>query len=526
MLKDKLSWLKEHKIRCVIIFFSVILLVLIGLTAKYFYDRYSQESKMLAKYTLLYEGDKNNIKKTEEQKENFSIGVSGIPSDKELYIHDTEAGRSSIKLIYQPLIEIGTNMKITYKIADNIEFSDGGNNATVSLKDIKFSDGKAVTSEDIKNSYMHLCSPSSEYYGKNKMSVIDGISEYSGGLSKNIKGIECVDENTVKFSFKENSALNIMSLTLPIIRTDENNIYPLGTGPYQISKIIYMSNIDLVTNKYCDENPYEYKNIYLKTIPLDTLKRDISDFNLDMFYTNSGDILDIIKDSNYHNIYKTRNEDYYYLGFNLGSKKSADINLRKAVSHSFDREALAEEFYGYDDKTIPLGITSVDKAKKNFTTEISFDIDDAKDYLDDASSSNLSFICQNDSNSCEYYEYIKSILKNADINLDAEKLDEDDYNNRMKELASGTAAGDVYISKLNGLNPVELIENTIKFDTELKNEYTDMLCEAYQKAPEDLFENVEEFCYDKALLIPIVTSYNYIAVSSDCDNDLMMELFY
>ena len=53
-----------------------------------------------------------------------------------------------------------------------------------------------------------------------------------------------------------------------------------------------------------------------------------------------------------------------------------------------------------------------------------------------------------------------------------------------------------------------------------------MLCEAYQKAPEDLFENVEEFCYDKALLIPIVTSYNYIAVSSDCDNDLMMELFY
>ena len=146
---------------------------------------------MLAKYTLLYEGDKKNIKKTDEQKEIFSIGVSGIPSDNELYIHDTEAGRASVKLIYQPLIEIGTNMKITYKIADNIEFSDDGNNATVSLKDIKFSDGKAVKSEDIKTSYMNLCSPNSEYYGKNKMSVINGMSEYTGGMSKDIKGIEC-----------------------------------------------------------------------------------------------------------------------------------------------------------------------------------------------------------------------------------------------------------------------------------------------------------------------------------------------
>lgn len=530
MLKSKLnfSWLKKNKIRLIIVILSIVLLAAIGLAAKYMYDRYKEESKMLAKYTLYYEGDKENVKKTDEQKKSFSIGVSSIPSDEEPYSHDTESGRALVKLTYQPLIEIGTDMKITYKIADDIEFSDDGMSATISLNDVKFSDGKAVTADDIKNSYKALCSPESQYYDKNKLNVIDGMAAYTIGSSDDISGIECVDNSTIKFSFNERSAFNIMSLTLPIVKSDDDNIYALGTGPYKVSKIVLMNSIELDSNDYCDENPYEYSSITLKTIPSSSIEKEISEFNLDMFYTNSGDVLDTIKDSNYHNVYKTRAEDFYYLGFNLASEKASDINLRKAVACSFDRKVLVDSFYGFEDKTFPLGITSVDKAKKNFSTEIEIDADDAKDFLDDAPSGygELTYICRNDVNSFNFYEDVKSCLEAADINLEAEKLDEGDYNSRMSEVASGVAEGDLYISKLNGLSPVELLEETVANNAELKKEYDDMILKAYEKDPEDLFECIEEFGYDKVIFIPIVTSYNYIAVSADCNNELMMELFY
>lgn len=530
MIKSKLNfrWFKENKIRCIIIFLSIIVIIAIGLTAKYLYDRFKQESKMLAKYTLYYEGDKENIKKTSEQKESFLIGVSNIPADKEPYSHDTEAGKAVVKLVYQPLVEISTDMEITNKVTDKLDFSDDGMSVTVKIKDIKFSDGKAVTADDVKNSYEYLCSAASGYYDKSKANVIDGVSEYESGLSENISGIDCVDESTVKFKFKENSAMNIMPLTLPIVKFSNDETYALGTGPYKVSKIIYTNKIDLASNDYCDENPYEYSNITLKTIPLNTLEKDISEFNLDMFYTNSEDVFDIIKDSNYHNVYKTRDENYYYLGFNFASGKSSDINLRKAVAFSLDRNDLAELFYAYDDKTIPLGITSTDKAKSNFTTEIKPDTDDAKDCLELSPSGfeNLTYICRNDSDSYGFYEQIKSKLEETNINLSAERLDEADYNNRMAEIDSGSAVGDLYISSLDGLNPVELIEKTVSLDSGLKNEYEDILKDSYDKNPEELFENIEEFCDENVLLIPFVTSYNYIAVSADCDNQLMMELFY
>lgn len=530
MLKSKLklSRLKENKARCAIIFLSIIVLIVIGISVKYIYNKYAQESKMLAKFSVYYEGDEDNIKKTSEQKERFSVGVSNIPSDKEIYSHDTEAGRTVNNLVFQSLININTDMKITKKIADKIEFSDDGMSATVELKAVKFSDGKEVSADDIKNSYKYLCSSESQYYDKNKMCVIDGMTEYLSGSSKDISGIECIDDSTIKFSFKENTAMNIMSLTLPIVKIDENNIYALGAGPYKISKIVYMNSIELVTNDYCNDNPYEYKKISLKTIPLNNLEKDISEFNLDMFYTNSGDVLDIIKDSNYHNVYKTRNENYYYLGFNLSSKKASDINLRKAVAFSINRNTLCDSFYGLKDKTVPLGITSADKAKNNFTTEIETDSDDAKGYLEDApsDSENLTYICPNEASSYSFYEQIKSELENADINLSAEKLDEEEYNNRMSELASGKAAGDMYFSSLNGLNAIKLIENAVSFNSELKNEYEDMLKQSYKNGPEKVFENIESFCCEKVLFIPLVTSCDYIAVSADCDNELMMELFY
>lgn len=530
MLKSKMnfSWFKENKARCVIIFISVIILIALGLLAKYIYDKYTEESKMLAKYTLYYEGDKDNIKKTEEQKNSFSIGVSSIPSDTEPYSHDTEAGKAIVKLVYQPLIEISTDMNITNKAADKLDFSDDGMSVTVNIKDVKFSDGKSVTAEDIKNSYKYLCSSESNYYDKRKASVIDGVVEYQSGLSEDISGIECIDDGTIKFVFKDNTAMNIMSLTLPIVKLSDGETYALGIGPYKVSKIIYTNKIELISNDYCDENTYEYRNISLKTIPLNTLEKDISEFNLDMFYTNSDDVFDIIKESNYHNVYKARDENYYYLGFNFAGGKSSDINLRKAIAFSLDRSDLADSFYAYEDKTIPLGITSTDKAKSNFTTEIKPDSDDAKDYLELSSSDceNLTYICRNDSDSYGFYDKLKSELNKVNITLSVDRLDEADYNNRMNEINSGNAQGDLYVSSLDGLNPIELIEKIVSLDSELKNEYEDILKKSYDRNPEDLFESIESFCDENVLIIPFVTSYNYIAVSADCDNQFMMELFY
>lgn len=535
MIKNAVQWFKKKKSRCVVggaILLAVIIMVFLG---KFLYDKFKdadnkpdkpvKHSVLYDEFIISHKGDKNNINKTDEQKKIFNIGVSSIPFDNKPHIHDNEAGRAVSKLVYEPLIDVKSDMTVSLKLANSLDFSDDGLSAELKLRETKFSDGKSVTAEDVKNAYMELCSSESEYYDKLNMCVIDGMQEYIQGSANDIRGIECIDQNIVKFTFKTVSAENMLALALPVIKQGEDDIYALGTGPYKVSSIVSANRIELDINSLCDENPYGYESIVLKSVPLNVLEDDISNYELDMMYTDSGSNADLIKQTNYHNIYLSRGENYYYIGFNFSSEKSNDINLRKAVALSIDREDLTESFYVFENKAFPLGITSPYKSSDNYSDKIGVDKKKAKSSLKLASSDckELIYICHGDAYSYGIYEQLRTQLEKSGIKLDIQTVDDPEYDKALYE--GNSEIGDLYISSTDSVSAVKLIENIVKDEPTLNKEYEDMLKKAYKDNPQKLYENIEDFCCDNLLLIPVVSPCSSIAVSADCDNELMLELF-
>lgn len=541
MLKPVTQWSKKGKKRFIVAVIAVLSVIILAFLGKFLYDRYKnadkkpdapvQLSELYDKFIITHKGDKDNIHKTEEQKKIFNIGVSSIPFDSKPYIHDNEAGRAVSRLVYKPLIEVESDMSVSAGLADIPEFSEDGLSAELKLRDIKFSDGKAVTAEDVKNSYLTLCSPESEYYDKLKMCVIDGMQEYVQGSSVDISGIECVDGNTVKFTFCSVSAANMQALSLPVIKQGSDDIYALGAGPYKISSIFPSNKIELDINSLWEKNPYGYEKLVLKAVPLNTLENDISKYELDMMYTDSGDITELIKESNYHNVYLSREEIYYYIGFNFASEKSSDINLRKAVALSLDREELTESFYAFENKAFSLGITSADKSAENFSTKMIMDEKKAKSSLEKAHSDcrSLTYVCQNDAYSYGIYEQLRTQLEKTGIKLDVLTVDDEEQYNEMIQQTDGgeseSVTGDMFLASTGSMSAVEMIEKTVSGDPDLKKKYDDMLLKAYADSPQKLYERIEDFCCENLLLIPVASPCAGIAVSADCDNELMLELF-
>lgn len=535
MIKNVVQWFKKKKSRCIVAGAVLLAVIIMSFLGKFLYDRLknadnkpdnsAKQSVLYDKFIISHKGDKDNINKTDEQKKIFNIGVSSIPLDNKPYIHDNEAGRAVLKLVYEPLIDVESDMTVRLKLADSLDFSEDGLSAELKLRDVKFSDDKTVTAEDVKNSYIALCSPDSEYYDKLKMCAIDGVREYIQGSDEDISGIECIDQNTVKFTFRSVSAANMTSLTLPVIKQDKDDIYALGTGPYKISGIVSANKIELDTNSLCGGNPYGYERIILKSVSLNELGNNISEYELDMMYTDSGDITDLIKQSDYHNLYLSREENYYYIGFNFASKKSGDINLRKAVALSVDREALSESFYAFENKVFPLGITSPDKSAGNFSEKIGTDKEKAKKSLSLASSEckELTYICHGDAYSYGIYEQLRTQLEKTGIKLDIQAVDDLQYDNIIYD--GNSEIGDMYISSTDSMSAVETIEKIVSGDPTLNKQYEDMLRQAYTDSPQKLYEKIEDFCCENLLLIPVVSPCASIAVSSDCDNELMLELF-
>lgn len=531
MIKKVVQWFKKKKSRCIIVGAVLLAVIAMAFLGKYLYDRFkskdnkpdepAKQSVLYDEFIISHKGDKGNINKTDEQKKTFNIGVSSVPFDNKPYLHDNEAGRAVSKLVYEPLIEVGSDMTVSLKLADSLDFSDDGLSAEIKLRDVKFSDERSVTAQDVKNSYMTLCSPYSEYYDKLSMCVIEGMQEYVKGSAEDISGIECVDQNTVKFTFTSLSAANMPALSLPVIKQGEDDIYALGTGPYKISSIVSASIIELETNALCEENPYGYEKIILKAVPLSELGNDISEYELDMMYTDSGDVTEQIKESNYHNVYLSREDNYYYIGFNFASKKAANTELRKAVALSVDREELAESFYAFENKAFPLGITSPDKAAANFSEKFGADEEKAKKSLSLAPSdcNKLVYVCPGDAYSYGIYEQLRAQLEKSGITLDIQAVEDMEYSEGNSENS------DLYISNTDSVGAVMLIEKIVSGEPELNDKYNDMLRQAYKDSPQKLYEKIEDFCCDELLLIPVVSPCASIAVSADCDNELMMELF-
>jgi ABC-type transport system substrate-binding protein len=193
-------------------------------------------------------------------------GAATITFNNDLTTLDPQVGYdwqnwSVIKSIFDGLMDYkpGTT-ELEPDLAESYTVSDDGLSYTFKLRDgVKFHNGRAMTSADVKYSFERAVNPATQSPGGGYFGMIAGYDEVAGGKATTLSGIETPDDKTVVFKLTRPDAtfLHLMAINFGYIVPKEEvekagadwGKKPVGTGAFKFVEWVPGQNIKLERNK-------------------------------------------------------------------------------------------------------------------------------------------------------------------------------------------------------------------------------------------------------------------------------------
>jgi ABC-type transport system substrate-binding protein len=155
---------------------------------------------------------------------------------------------SIIKSLFDGLMDYkpGTT-ELVPDLAESYAISPDGKTFTFKLRPgVKFTNGRALTAEDVKYSIERVVNPATQSPGAGFFGSIVGYDEVSGGKATELSGITVVDPHTVKFELSRPDAtfLHVMAINFAhVVPKEEVEKYgadfgknPVGSGAYRMTE--------------------------------------------------------------------------------------------------------------------------------------------------------------------------------------------------------------------------------------------------------------------------------------------------
>ena len=247
-----------------------------------------------------------------------------------------------LKLLFEPLIVLDANFKPVPNLA-SFNFASDGMSVTVTLRDgLKWSDGSAITSDDIAFSLDTLRS------APDKAVYKDCAADISPAYT-------ILDDKKIKLLFLQPYSGMAYQFCFPVIskqyyegQTDPGsdiNMKPMGDGLYVFSS--YNSLKDMKLNF----NPDTYRqNPYIPTI--DAVIAPDQQTELNAFDQRLIDVVsaELAEWGRYRNNTNTNIDEYttmYYdfIGFNFNNETLAKLDVRQAIAHAVNVPDMITNIY-------------------------------------------------------------------------------------------------------------------------------------------------------------------------------------
>lgn len=241
------------------------------------------------------------------------------------YTTKTTANLQILSLVYDGLYKLDKAYEPIPVIAKSAIVS--GTTVNVTLNNVSFSDGTAVTASDVVKSF-----DSAKF-----------SAAYSARL-ENFSGANISASNMVVFTMKNPDPYALSCLTFPIIKNTASSESPIGSGRYKIEKSgesVYL----VVNSKKSGFNP-SLKTIMLVPVrAADSLESSVEIGNTAFYYNDlSGGTFSRI---NAKTVEMGIN-NMVYLTFNYKSEMFANAKIRQAVNLALDRnEIVTTAFQGH-----------------------------------------------------------------------------------------------------------------------------------------------------------------------------------
>ncbi|WP_408011711.1 ABC transporter substrate-binding protein [Pseudalkalibacillus sp. A8] len=341
--------------------------------------------------------------------DNTTSGASTTPQDSLVYGRGgdsvsldpaTVTDGESFKVtenIYDTLVKFGDmDTKIHPSLATDWKISNDGLTYTFTLQEgVKFHDGSSFNADAVVYNFKRWMDPEESEKGKFAMyrAMFGG---YKGDESHIIKEVKAIDENTVQFTLNRPQAPFLKNLTMTSFAIaspkalekygEKFNENPVGTGPFIFEK--WQRNDKIVLKKnddYWMDGYPKLKTVIFKAIPEGSAR-------LNALKAGEIDMMDGVSPSDVSGIEKSSDLKTFtrpsmnigYLGLNVTRGPLKNKDVRKALNHAVDKQAIIDAFYEGQAKPAKNPIPPTIQGYNEEIEAYSFDLEKAKSLLEKA----------------------------------------------------------------------------------------------------------------------------------------------
>lgn len=345
----------------------------------------------------------------EPPKQGGTIRVAGAePEAIDPAFIESTTGWSVARLLFEPLVRYDADKNIVPAAAASWEVSDDRTVYTLHLRDdLTFSNGEPVTAEDFAFEFRRVADPDTASPNADPnlpiVGMADAVASETDGIIGNVAlaGVEATNPTTLVVRTTEPSALLLSQLTqaVPVpanlvdseAKAQQYAEAPIGNGPYQMAQP-WDHNVDIVLerNPTFSGTPGIADRIELEIFADDaTGYRETQAGNIDISSVPLSELASA-KTEFADRYVETASGAGIYIYFPLDVAPYGDADLRRAVSLSIDREALAERVL--NGTALPgtnLVPDSAQGAKPDACPDCRYDPDEAKRVFDESTAAGL-----------------------------------------------------------------------------------------------------------------------------------------
>ncbi len=258
--------------------------------------------------------------------------------------------------VFGGLVTLSPKLEIVPDLAESWDVSPDRKTYTFHLRtNVKFHDGKPVTAQDFKWSFERVADPKTQSpVVDNYLGDVVGVKDKLKGEATEVKGVQAIDERTLRITIDAPKAYFLAKLTYPTAFVlDRKNVEgnpkwlkaPNGTGPFKLTK--YSPGETLVLTRNAD--------YHLGPANLDEVQFILSGGDAMLMYENEeihltgvslvqlDAILDSANPLNKDVQKAPPGFDVEYVGMNVTQAPFDDLKVRQAFNYAVDKTKISHQ---------------------------------------------------------------------------------------------------------------------------------------------------------------------------------------
>lgn len=336
----------------------------------------------------------------------INVGLTNDPKTVNPLTTNNVAGGELSKVLFLPLASIDSNMKYTYRLAKDITTNDNKNFIVSLNKDIKWTDGKDVTADDVIFTLNTITNPIVKAAQPYYFNAIKGTDESGRKTSgdQELTGVKKIDDHTISIETKYPVALDVFNnnissnlRTIPkhilegvnpeVIKQNKNLQEPTVTdGPFKYVRYVSGQYLSLVANDNYYLGKPKIQSLNFKVLSGTQITVQLENGEIDMNYPLIGNIPsdDYGRVKTFQNVRTLEGIPSNVQVLFINCNAINDVKVRRAIDLAIDRKGILENILKGEGEIYKTPITSKAKYWNQSIATATYDPEKAKQLLQES----------------------------------------------------------------------------------------------------------------------------------------------